>query len=70
MPFVAGAFAYPYRRFLPLSFLGTLLWTQGVTLLGYLLGRALPGLDRYLLLVAGLVVLVSLLPALWEARRR
>ncbi|WP_279165399.1 DedA family protein [Thermus scotoductus] len=70
MPFVAGAFAYPYPRFLSLSFLGTLLWTQGVTLLGYFLGRALPGLDRYLLLVVGLVVLVSFLPALWEARQR
>ncbi|GAB5602303.1 DedA family protein [Thermus sp. FJN-A] len=70
MPFVAGAFAYPYARFLPLSLLGTLLWTQGVTLLGYFLGRALPGLDRYLFLVVVLVVLISLLPAFLEARRR
>lgn len=71
MPFVAGAFGYPYPypRFLLLSFLGTLLWTQGVTLLAYSLGRALPGLDRYLLLVVGLVVFLSFLPALWKARR-
>lgn len=70
MPFVAGAFRYPYPRFFLFSLLGTLLWTQGVTLLGYALGRAIPGLDRYLLLVVALVVALSFLPALLEARRR
>ena len=69
MPFLSGGLGMPWPRFALLSLLGTLLWTQGVTLLGFWLGRLVPGLDKYLLLVVGAVVLLSLLPGWLELRR-
>ncbi|MEZ0348078.1 MAG: DedA family protein [Thermus sp.] len=65
MPFVAGAFRIPYPRFALLSLVASLLWTQGVTLLGYFLGRSVPHVDRYLLPLILLVVGLSLLPLAW-----
>lgn len=41
----------------------------GVSTAGYALGRTIPSIDRYLLPVIGLVVVVSLLPIVWEAAR-
>ncbi|MEZ0321412.1 MAG: DedA family protein [Thermus sp.] len=70
MPFVAGAFRVPYPRFALLSLAGSLLWTQGVTLLGYFLGRSVPNVDRYLLPLILLVVGLSLLPLLLGRRPR
>ncbi|MER3450796.1 MAG: DedA family protein [Thermus sp.] len=69
MPFLLGALGFPYPRFVVLSLLGTLVWTQGVTLLGYALGHAVPGLERSILLVVAGVVLLSLLPG-WVGLRR
>lgn len=43
MPFVAGASGFPWRRFAGLSLLGSLIWTQLITLVGYFLGEVLPG---------------------------
>ena len=43
MPFVAGASGFPWWRYFWLSLLGSLLWTQGITLLGFYLGGVLPG---------------------------
>lgn len=68
-PFVAGGLDVPWPRFALLSLLGTLAWTQGITLLGYFAGRAIPGLDKYLLLVVIGVVALSLLPG-WVGLRR
>ncbi|EIA39441.1 hypothetical protein RLTM_04106 [Thermus parvatiensis] len=42
VPFLFGALGYPLGRFLPLVALGSLLWTQGLFLLGYFLGKHLP----------------------------
>lgn len=69
MPFLLGALGFPYPRFVLLSLLGTLVWTQGVTLLGYALGQAVPGLERYILLVVAGVVLLSLLPGWFGLKR-
>lgn len=72
MPFVSGGLAMPWPRFALLSLVGTLIWTQGITLLGYWIGNAIPGLEKYLLLVVAGVVALSLLPGwlhLWRARQ-
>lgn len=63
-PIVAGAVDMPYRRFLTFNVAGGLLWGVGVTLAGYTLGQAIPEIDRYFLIVVGVVILVSALPAL------
>ena len=41
----------------------------GVTVAGYLLGSSIPGVDRYLLPIVGVIVVVSLLPVVLEVRR-
>lgn len=72
MPFVSGGLGMPWPRFALLSLLGTLIWTQGITLLGFWVGNAIPGLDKYLLVVVAGVVVLSLLPGwlhLWRARQ-
>lgn len=43
MPFVAGASGFPWRRYFWLSLLGSLIWTQLITLVGYFLAEVLPG---------------------------
>ncbi len=62
-PIVAGAVEMPFRRFFTFNLVGGLLWAVGVTLAGYYLGRMIPDIDRYFLVVVGAVILVSALPA-------
>jgi len=72
-PIVAGATGMNYRRFLAFNLLGALLWGIGVTTLGYVLGRSIPDLERYILLIIGVVVGLSLIPPVIElvrSRRR
>lgn len=63
MPFVAGATRYPFRSYLLLCGLGSLLWVVGITLVGFFLGELLPTWAIYVLLF-GLLTLVLLPPAL------
>ena len=63
-PFVMGAVGMPWLRYFALSLLGTLAWTQGITLLGYFLGRVLPHW-AVLLLVFGLLAL-AFVPTAWR----
>jgi membrane-associated protein len=62
-PIVAGAVEMPFRRFFTFNVIGGLLWGVGVTLAGYYLGQAIPGIDRFFLVVVGAVILISALPA-------
>jgi membrane-associated protein len=68
-PIVAGVGRMPYRTFLTFNVLGGLLWAVGVTSLGYILGESVPSIDTYLLPAIALIILVSLLPVLWEVRK-
>lgn len=42
------------------------LWTFGITLLGFFLGKSLPPeqVDKYLLPIIGLIIVVSLVPSI------
>ncbi len=66
VPVVAGAGAMPYGQFIGFNVLGGFLWAVGVTVAGYFLGSAIPGVDRYLLPIIAVIVVVSVLPAVWE----
>ncbi|GAB3883837.1 DedA family protein [Terrabacter terrigena] len=69
---VAGASRMSRRHFLTWSAIGAAIWVTTLTLLGYYLGRAFPGLqDRIDLLVVGIVAL-SLVPVAveWLRHRR
>jgi membrane-associated protein len=63
---VAGVLRMPPRQFLVWNVLGGLLWSVGVTLLGYWLGSAVPSIDRYLLPAVFVIIAVSLIPVLLE----
>lgn len=68
-PTLSGVGRMPYRTFLAYNALGGLVWGAGVPLTGALLGRLVPQLDRYILLVIAGVVIVSLVPVALEIAR-
>ena len=68
-PPVAGVAKMPYRRFLSFNAIGGLLWGAGVPTAAYFLGQLIPNLDRYLLIVIGVVVVLSFIPVGLELLR-
>jgi membrane-associated protein len=66
---VAGALRVPGRVFTLWQVLGGLVWTIGLVVAGFVLGRSVPGIDQYLLPVIGLIVVVSLTPLVVEMAR-
>jgi membrane-associated protein len=70
-PVVAGVGRMEYRRFLAYNVLGGVGWVTGLTWTGYLLGQAIPDVGRYIHLVIGIVVVLSVIPIgieWWRAR--
>ena len=65
----AGMLQVPVRTFTVWQVIGGLAWTQSLVLAGYWLGDAVPGVENYLLPLVGVVVLLSILPALLQRRR-
>jgi membrane-associated protein len=63
---VAGIGRMHRQRFFGWSAVGAVAWVFGVTLLGYFLGQAFPGLTKNIEYAILLVVLVSLLPMVYE----
>ena len=59
---VAGALNVPPRSFTIWQAAGGIIWSAGITLAGYGLGSAVPGIDGYLLPAIGVIVLLSLIP--------
>lgn len=65
-PTVAGAVGMPYGQFAIYNVVGAIAWVVSMTLLGYVVGEAVPNPDVVFLVVIGVVVLVSLAPAAWH----
>ena len=59
---LAGALDVPARTFTIWQVVGGLVWSAGVTLAGYTLGSAIPGIDTYLLPAIAVIVVLSLIP--------
>ena len=59
----------PLRQFTIWQVIGGTIWTVGVVLAGYFLGRHIPGIDQYLLPIIAVVVAVSLIPIVIEIVR-
>ena len=52
------------------NIIGAIIWTDGILLLGYILGERIEGsIDKYLLPIIGLIILLSLLPIFLEILR-
>jgi len=70
-PVVAGVGRMPYRQFLTISIIGTLLWVWTMLFTGYFLGRYIPGVDQHIEIVVMLVIFISILPGIiswWRQR--
>lgn len=70
VPFVAGATRIPWPRFVLLTFLSCLLWTQGLTLLAYSVGQLIPDLEKYIYLIILAGALLGALMGLPRLLRR
>jgi membrane-associated protein len=73
VPVVAGVARMPYAAYTAYNIVGGAAWVLSMTLIGYFLGNAFPGLVKRIELVIVAVVLLSLLPGFvaWlRARRR
>lgn len=70
VPLVAGIARMHYRTFMTYNIIGGLIWTAGVTYIGYFLGKLLQGLgldiDAVLLPIVALILIVSIAPALYH----
>lgn len=65
-PILAGVGTMEYKTFLRYNIIGGVLWVLGLVLFGYFFGKLIPNPDKYLLPVIGLIIIVSILPALRE----
>lgn len=69
-PIIAGVARMRYRTFISYNVVGGILWGALLPSLGYFLGSAVPGIDRYIIPIVLLIIVVSLLPLLREYLRR
>jgi len=68
VPFIAGVAQMPYRSFVAYNVVGGVLWVTSLLWIGYLLGLSpLASRIHHVIIV---VVLVSVLPLLWELYKR
>jgi len=68
-PFVAGMGKMKYKRFITFSVLGGILWVGLFATLGALIGR-MPWIEKNLDKVVIIIILVSLLPGIFEVVRQ
>ena len=72
-PIVAGAARMNYGSFMLYNVIGAILWGIGMPTVGFILGDIFPGSDKYVVLLAFVVVGLSVLPTLieiWRSQRR
>lgn len=62
VPIAAGIGKMNYRKFLLFNGLGGLLWGVGVPILGFVLGKKVPNIDKYLLPIILVIIILSALP--------
>lgn len=68
-PPVAGAARMPYKRYLAYDIAGGILWVGSMTLGGYFLGKSIPNISQRIHYVIAVVIILSLLPALFGILR-
>lgn len=69
-PIIAGVGNMSYKTFITYNLIGGLLWSAGITLLGFGLGRWFQnlgiGIDTVILPIATLIIIISIAPALYH----
>ena len=69
-PILAGVGEMRYPLFFFYNVAGGALWAVGVTTLGYYLGNAIPGVDRYIIPIVVLIIVSSVVPPLWHVLKK
>nr|WP_199289160.1 VTT domain-containing protein [Pseudanabaena sp. FACHB-1998] len=62
-PIVAGIGRMDYGTFFQFNLLGGLIWTSGLSMLGFVLGKSIPDVDKYLLPITLAIVVISIVPS-------
>jgi membrane-associated protein len=72
VPIIAGVASMPYGRYTLYNIIGGAAWALSMTLTGYFLGTAFPGLVKHIEIVIVAVVLISLVPGFisWMKARK
>jgi membrane-associated protein len=68
-PVLAGVGQMPYRRFIFYNVAGGVGWVVSLTWAGYLLGQAVPNIDRHIHVVVIAVIVLSCIPIAIEVLR-
>lgn len=65
-PIVAGIGSMHYRTFMSYNLIGGFLWTVGITMLGFSLGKSIPAeqVDKYLLPIIIGIIVISIVPSI------
>ena len=66
---MAGVAGMPVRSFTTFNLIGGGLWTVGVTMLGFVLGKTIPSAEDHLLVIEGVIIALSLVPIAIEVLR-
>jgi membrane-associated protein len=65
-PTVAGIAQMKYIDFFRYNVFGGALWVLGMTMLGFLLGNSIPGIDKHIEKVIVIIVFLSVSPAIYK----
>lgn len=68
-PILAGVGGMKYRTFFSYNIAGGLIWSTLLIGLGFVLGSAVPDIDRYLLPIVLVIITISFVPILFEWRK-
>jgi membrane-associated protein len=66
---MAGVAEMKVRTFTTFNLIGGALWTVGVTMLGYVLGKTIPSAEDHLLVIEAVIIGLSLTPIAYEVIR-
>jgi membrane-associated protein len=66
---MAGVAGMPVRSFTTFNLIGGALWTVGVTMLGFVLGKTIPSAEDHLLVIEIVIIALSLVPNAIEVVR-
>jgi membrane-associated protein len=71
VPMLAGASSMPQPAFTTANVLGAAIWSIGITLLGFFLGKEIgsENIDKYLLPIVAVIIVLSLIPPFLEWRK-
>lgn len=65
-PIVAGVGQMKYTNFITYNIIGGFVWSFGMIYSGYFLGKIIPGVDKYILPLVLFIIVVSILPIVFE----